>query len=473
MNRTKTEKMKLRHSTQNPRKRPFAFGGSLTVLVLALAAGGIGLLTPRAHADSTGQSKSITTPGQQNGGSQGVSAPSTGSSNSADAAAISRGHYIAQAADCAACHTAPHLGQPFAGGYALKTPFGTLLASNITSDKETGIGSWTEAEFTRAVRQGKGKHGEYLYPAMPYNDYVKISDQDMHDLWAYMKTVPPVNKKVVSNQLPFPFNIRLMMFGWNMLFFDDKPFKPIDGATAEINRGAYLVQSLGHCAACHTPKNFLGGDKGGAFLQGGALDGWHAPEITGNTYAGIGSWSTEQIAQYLKTGSNHMSIASGPMAEAVTNSTQHMTDADLSAIAVYLKSLPGSSATKPASLASDDPQMTLGQRVYTSNCIACHASSGKGIPGIATSFPGNPGIQASSADSLLTTVLVGGRGAVTQSNPTSAAMPSFAWKLSDAQIAAVVTYVRNHWDNAAPAVTTDHVAAMRKDSGAQAQLAAH
>jgi mono/diheme cytochrome c family protein len=402
-----------------------------------------------------------------------VAAPSAPSAPSADTAAIARGAYLARASDCVACHVDPTNERPFAGGAPLQTPFGTLLASNISSDVETGIGGWTEAQFTRAVRQGRGKNGEYLYPAMPYTDYVKISDADMHDLWLYMRTVPPVKHKVVSNQLPFPFSIRALMFGWNVLFFDDKPFKPTPGQSAEYNRGAYLVQGPGHCEACHTGRNFLGGPAGDAFLEGGNLMGWHAPEITGNVYSGVGAWSTQQIAEYLRTGSNHTAIASGPMAEAVTNSTQYLTGSDLNAIAVYLKAQPGSSRTKPTPVATSDAQMALGKRVYTSNCIACHASNGTGIPGIATSFPGHPGIQARSAESLLTTVLIGGRGAVTHANPTGAAMPAFAWKLSDEQIAAVITYVRNSWGNAASPITTQNVKDARKARGAPQQIATH
>ncbi|EIK96170.1 gluconate 2-dehydrogenase [Pseudomonas sp. M47T1] len=410
----------------------------------------------------------LVQPGQQVSSSQGVKAPAT-----TEDPAVTRGRYVAIAGDCAACHTDPHQGKPFAGGYALQTPFGTLLASNITSDKSTGIGGWTEAEFTRAVREGKGRDGENLYPAMPYNAYVKVSDQDMHDLWAYMQTVPAVDNKVVSNQLPFPFNIRLMMMGWNLLFFDKTPFVPVAGATAQINRGAYLVQGLGHCAACHTAKNFLGGDKGGAFLQGGDLAGWHAPEITNNPYVGIGGWSQAQVVQYLKTGSNDVAVASGPMAEAVTNSTQHMSDEDLVAIAAYLQSLPGSSATKPQPLTAEQHAMKQGANVYSANCSACHNSDGRGINGIAAGLANNPALQSANAQTLLTTVLQGGRGAVTQDNPTSGAMPSFAWKLSDEQVASLATYIRNTWGNAAPAVQADQVARVRKDLKLPGQLSTH
>jgi len=441
-------------------------------MVLAAAAvlslsSAIGLYGARGVADAA---DAIVQPGQQGGSSQGVKAPAN---QVPEDPAVTRGRYVAIAGDCAACHTDPHQGKPFAGGYALETPFGKLLASNITSDKATGIGSWTEAEFTRAVREGKGKDGENLYPAMPYNAYVKVSDQDMHDLWAYMQTVPAVDNKVVSNQLPFPFNIRLMMMGWNLLFFDKTPFVPVANASAQINRGAYLVQGLGHCAACHTAKNFLGGDKSGAFLQGGDLAGWHAPQITGNRYVGIGGWTPDQVVQYLKTGSNDVAVASGPMAEAVTNSTQHMTNDDLLAIAAYLQSLPGSTQTKPQPLTATEQAMKQGANVYSANCSACHNSDGKGINQLAAGLGNNPAVQAANAQSLMTTVLQGGRGAVTLDNPTSGAMPSFAWKLSDQQVAAVLTYIRNTWGNSAPAVAATQVAQVRKDLKLPAQLSAH
>lgn len=378
----------------------------------------------------------------------------------ADMPAAERGKYIAIAGDCVACHTLPGSKDAFAGGYAINTPFGKIYASNITPSPEDGIGNWTERDFYRAVRHGKGKNGENLYPAMPYNAYIKVSDADMHDLWMYMRSVKPVNIKAPETHLPFPYNIRLAMMGWNLLFFDNKGFEPNKTQSAEWNRGAYLVQGLEHCAACHTPKNFIGGDTG-AYLQGSNLGEWYAPEITGNSYTGIGRWSEDQVVDYLKLGSNHVAVASGPMAEAVTNSTQHLSVSDLHAIAVYLKSQPGSTQQKPASLSSDNAQMKIGENVYSANCAACHNSDGKGIPHLAASLAGNPAIMAPDATSLLTTILQGGRGAVTVGNPTSGAMPSFAWKLSDEQAAAVTTYIRNSWGNAAPAIDAKQVAEKR------------
>ncbi|MDE1145884.1 MAG: cytochrome c [Azospirillaceae bacterium] len=383
-----------------------------------------------------------------------------------DAAAIQRGAYVAATADCAACHTAPGSAQAFAGGYPLKTPFGVLISSNITPDRETGIGDWTERDFFRAVRHGQSPHGP-LYAAMPYNAYVKLTDQDMHDLWAYMRSQAPVHNHIVSNQLPFPFNIRLLNLGWNLLFFDNHPFQPKGEQSAEWNRGAYLVDGPGHCAACHTAKNPLGGDSS-AYLQGGPLQGWYAPEIANNPHVGLGAWTVPEIAQYLKTGSNGRAVASGPMAEAVENSTQHLTDADLVAIATYLRTVPGSNTQAPGPLAADDARMRRGAQVYAVNCSACHEGRGQGVADMVTGFAGNPAVQSANPDSLVQTLLKGGRGAVTEANPTGAGMPAFGWKLNDADAAAVLTFIRNSWGNAAAPVTADQVAATRAALGAPA-----
>lgn len=389
----------------------------------------------------------------------------------ADSAAIERGRYVAIASDCTACHTMPESKLPLAGGYSISTPFGGIYASNITPDSETGIGSWTERDFFRAVRHGKGKEGEHLYPAMPYNAYVKLTDQDMHDLWMYLRSVKPIHYQVPETNLGFPYNIRLAMMGWNLLFFRNAGFQIDSSKSAEWNLGAYLVEGPEHCAACHTAKNLIGGDSSD-YLQGGNLGEWHAPDITPNPHTGIGSWSEQQVVDYLKLGSNHVAVASGPMAEAVTHSTQHLTDADLRAIAVYLKQVPASTTTLPQPLPMDNGQMKMGENVYSANCTACHNSDGKGIPNLAASLANNPGLLADDASSIITTVLQGGRGAVTAGNPTSGAMPSFAWKLSDEQVAAVATYLRNSWGNAAKPVTTDEVAKARAQLKLPAQMPA-
>jgi mono/diheme cytochrome c family protein len=383
---------------------------------------------------------------------------------------VKRGLYLARAGDCIACHTAQG-GKPFAGGLGLNTPFGVIVSSNITPDPQYGIGNWTDAQFLAAVKRGVAPNHKLLYPAMPYNLYARVSDRDLLDILAYLKTVPPVAEAPPANQLPFPFNIRLMMFGWNLLFFNPTPFHPDPAQSVEWNRGAYLVDGLGHCTACHSGKNALGGDTD--YLQGYDLEGWHAPEITGNRYVGIGTWSDEDFVAYLQTGGNRFSVAAGSMGEAVSNSTQYLSTADLKAIGVYLKSLPGSGRSAPQPVVDTDPAMKLGGALYRTNCIACHKSNGDGVDAMVPSLANNPGVRAPGANNVLRTILVGGRGAATASNPTSAQMPAFAWKLSDADIAAVATFIRNSWGNAAPAVDAAQVGSLRASLKAQSFAGAH
>jgi mono/diheme cytochrome c family protein len=374
---------------------------------------------------------------------------------------VANGRYQAVLGDCAGCHTAPG-GKPFAGGVALQTPFGTLVAPNITPDRETGIGSWTEADFRNAMKSGVGHDGKRLYPAMPYPYYTRMSDADISDLWSYLRTVQPVSNSVEANRLPFPFNIRLLMAGWNWLNFTPGDYKPDPKKSAEWNRGAYLVQGPTHCALCHSPKTLSGADKsGGAFLTGTVLQGWLAPDVTGNAHIGVGGWSAGDIVSYLKTGANGADVASGPMAEVVEDSTSKMTDADLRAIAVYLKDI-ASPAQAPQPVAASDPAMHTGAAIYADNCSACHGLDGRGQPRLFPALAKNPLIQQSDPTSLIRVVLAGSQGAATTSAPTTPAMPSLAWRLTDAQIADVLTFVRNTWGNAAPPVTADAVARLRK-----------
>ncbi|QHA86049.1 c-type cytochrome [Serratia rhizosphaerae] len=389
------------------------------------------------------------------------------SSGSALQEQIKRGEYVSRLSDCTACHTAEG-GKPFAGGYRLNTPFGAILSSNITSDPETGIGGWTQEQFDRAVRHGIGSHG-YLYAAMPYNAYAKLTDQDLADLWAYIKTIPPVKNKVVENQLPFPFNQRWTLAGWNLLFFKDRVFEPKATASEQFNRGAYLVDGPGHCASCHTAKNLLGGDTS-AYLQGGALQGWYAPDLTANPHSGLGKWSEEDIVSYLRSGTNKITASSGPMTEAIENSTQYMTDDDLKAIAQYLKALPASEAPAPTPLSSDNTAMMTGKKVYESQCSACHVSNGSGVRNMIPSLSGNPQVNSPDPSSLVNVVLNGTDGPLTHANPTAAGMPAFSQKLSDSNIADVMTYIRNSWGNAAAPVSARQIEKARLDLQAKPWL---
>jgi mono/diheme cytochrome c family protein len=374
---------------------------------------------------------------------------------------IERGRYLAVLGDCAACHTKPG-GQPFAGGLALQTPFGILVAPNITPDPETGIGTMTDAEFLASLHDGRGRNGRRLYPAMPYPAYTHMSDEDVLAIRAYLATVAPVSNPVISNQLPFPFNIRLSMLAWNTLNFAPGRYQSNPQKSEEWNRGAYIVEGAAHCGTCHTPKTFLGGDRNDHALAGATLQGWFAPDITNDPRKGIGGWSKDDVVQYLMTGSNDWTLASGPMAEAVTHSTSHMSDQDISAIATYLKdSGVGGSAPKPNSIAADDNAMRAGAAIYTDSCAACHRNNGTGEVHLFPRLAGSALVQSDDPTTLVRVVLQGTRAVWTSARPTAPAMPAFDWRLSDAQVAAVLTYIRNNWGNAAAAVSPGVVANQR------------
>jgi len=302
---------------------------------------------------------------------------------------IQHGRYMAAAADCAACHTAPG-GKPFAGGGALETPFGILLAPNITPDVQTGIGGWTDDEFVKAVQDGIGHGGIHLYPAMPYTYYTKMSRADVLSIRAYLDTIQPVHNRIVANQLPFPFNQRKSMVGWNALYFKPGEFEADPDKSPQWNRGAYLVEGPEHCGLCHTPKNALGGDAVDRAMQGSVLQDWYAPNLTGNHRAGLGEWTVNDIVLYLKTGRNRFDIASGPMADAITHSLSHLTEADLRAIAVYLKSLPTSGGTIASAISVRQPKMQEGAAIYSDECGACHGGKGQGIVGLFPRLAGDP-----------------------------------------------------------------------------------
>lgn len=376
--------------------------------------------------------------------------------------AIARGRYLAVAGDCAACHTAPG-SAPYAGGLAIPTPFGTIVSTNITPDRATGIGAWTDAEFARAVRHGIAPGGRHLYPAMPYPAYTIMTDKDVADLRAYLATIQPVHHKVVANQLPFPFSIRAGMIAWNMLEFSAHPFRPDPAKSVEWNRGAYLVNGLGHCGTCHTAKSMLGGDEGPA-LGGAAITGWYAPPLNSDKRDGLGAWSVEDIVAYLRTGWGGGQVAAGPMAEVVQDSTAHMTTADLRAIATYLKDQPAPTISAPTPVAADSSAMQDGAKLYDVSCSACHGPKGEGTAGLFPTLAKSAVVQARNPAMLLDVVLNGGRGAATATAPTGPAMPAFGWQLSNRQIAAILTFVRNSWGNAAPEIGPGAVASARHRS---------
>jgi mono/diheme cytochrome c family protein len=374
---------------------------------------------------------------------------------------IERGRYLATVGDCAACHTLPGSGRDLAGGRAIETPFGLLLAPNITPDPATGIGAWTDQEFIDAMTRGTGRGGAHLYPAMPYTYYTRITTEDALAIRAYLNTVPAVQNAVNVNQLPFPFDIRASLMVWDAMFFTPGTFRPRADKSAEWNKGAYLAEGLGHCGLCHTPKNFLGGDRTSEALQGSSLQGWFAPNITNDARRGIGGWSVDEIVTYLKTGHNLTSAASGPMGDEISYSSAHMTDADLRAIAIYLKDQPGQNETPPP--LPPEAVIKAGAQIYADQCSGCHTPNGAGVAGLFPTLARSPVVQQADPISLLRVVLRGTRSVGTPNAPTAAAMPQFGWLLQDGDVAAVLTYIRNSWGNAAPAVAASDVAKARRD----------
>jgi mono/diheme cytochrome c family protein len=367
-------------------------------------------------------------------------------------ATIERGRYLAVVADCAACHTRPG-GQPYAGGVTLQTPFGTLIGPNITPDPKAGIGSWTDDEFIAALRDGRGRGGIHLYPAMPYPAYTKMTREDALAIRAYLQTIDPAPDEIEPDQLPFPFNIRATMIVWNAMNFTAGRVAPDPSRSAQWNRGRYLVDALGHCGTCHTRKSLVGADESTGYLQGGRLGSWYAPNITADRQKGIGRWSVGDIVTYLRTGANAFTLSSGPMGEEVTHSSSHMTDSDVEAIAVYLLSLRGTTQKSPRPLAETDTRMRAGHAIYEDNCAPCHNDAGTGAAGLFPRLAASPAVQSDDATTLIRTVLFGSQAAATPDAPTGPAMPSFGWRLGDAQVAAVITYIRNAWGNAAAAVS--------------------
>ena len=374
---------------------------------------------------------------------------------------IERGRYLAVLGDCISCHTAPG-GKPFAGGAALETPFGALIGPNITPDIATGVGAWSEEDFRRAMHEGIGRGGARLYPAMPYPAYTKVTRDDVSAIWAYLRSLDPVRNEVQPNQLKFPFNVRRPATStWDLINFQPGVFQPDPAKSNAWNRGAYLVEGLGHCGTCHTPKNITGGDRGSEALQGALLQDWYAPDLTEDPRTGIGSWSIEEIVRYLKTGANSYDIASGPMAEAVSNSTSKMTDADLLAIATYLKDRAPRSGRAVTALAAANPRMVAGQAIYEDRCAACHSHSGAGVPNLFPRLASAPLVQSADPTSLIRVVLIGSRAVATSAAPTAPAMPAFGWNLNDTEVADVLTYVRNTWGNAASEVQPEDVTKLR------------
>ncbi len=381
-----------------------------------------------------------------------------GAARADEKSAVAQGEYLARAGDCIACHTIPG-GALFAGGRPMPTPFGTLYSSNITPDPVTGIGSWTADQFYGAMHTGRFPDGGLMYPAMPFGSYTKVTRADSDAIFAYLRSVPPVSQPNRPHDLRFPYDNRSLILGWRTLFFQQGEYQPDPAKSADWNRGAYLVQGLGHCAMCHTPINALGGNSDSKAFEGGLIpmQNWYAPSLTSNKEAGLGDWSIEEIVSLLRSGVSHRGAVYGPMAEVTFDSLQYLNDGDVRAMAIYLKSLAQGSPLAQQTSAVPAPEssllMAFGQTVYVKNCAICHAADGRGMPPAYPPLAGNPSIQMESAVNPIRMVLNGGFPPGTEGNPMPYGMPPFAQTLSDDEVAAVVTYIRAAWGNRGEAIS--------------------
>lgn len=373
---------------------------------------------------------------------------------------IERGKQLTTAADCAGCHTADP-SKPFAGGKRLPTPFGAVYSPNLTPDRETGIGAWSDEDFRRAFREGVAPDGSHYYPAFPYAYFTKLTRDDLLAIRAYLATLAPVRNERPAPELWWPFNHRFVMRGWNFLFFKPGIFEPNQQKSTEWNRGGYLVTGAAHCGACHTPKNIFGADKRNRAFRGGSVDGWFAPRLDSAVRSGLKSWSVDDVVEYLASGRNSRSHAAGPMADVVLNSTSKMSEGDLRAIAVFLKDLPPG-VPEPDVAPPPQSGMSAGQSIYAHACVSCHEADGSGAPRIYPPLPGNANLQSTDPASTLRIILEGVQTVTTPRARNPGSMPGYAKQLSDEEIADVTNYIRNSWGNAAPLVTPEQVKKARR-----------
>jgi mono/diheme cytochrome c family protein len=375
-----------------------------------------------------------------------------------DADLIKRGEYLSKIGDCNACHTAPG-GKELAGGLKMDTPFGPIYTPNITPDKETGIGTWTDDQFYRAMHEGIGHKGEYLYPVFPFPWYTNVTRDDALAIKAYIFSTPPVHAVDKGNGFPFPFNIREALLTWRTLFFKaGKPVQPAEGD--QLARGKYIVEGLGHCGECHNHRNVLGASDWSGKYEGGEIEGWYAPNITSDGKQGIGSWSEDSLVQFLKNGSapGH-GVALGPMMETINESLKYLHDDDLHAIAVYLKSI--KPEEKFANNTGDfDKKDAPGATAYLNHCSSCHGVEGKGVEGRIPALAQNGAVLAQGPQDVMR-VILGGLAPAHGYGP----MPAVGQSFSDEDVALIADYVRNKFGNAAPAnASNKEIEELRKET---------
>jgi mono/diheme cytochrome c family protein len=377
-----------------------------------------------------------------------------------DAEQVARGAYLARAGNCMACHTARG-GAPYAGGHGIETPFGTVVAGNLTPDPETGLGRWSPEAFRRALHEGRSRDGRLLYPAFPYAHTTLMTEADVDALHAHLRSLPPVHQANRSHTLRFPYDTQAALAVWRLLNFTPGRFQPDPAQSAEWNRGAYLVNGPAHCAACHSARDALGGASA-AFGASDLPDGhWFAPSLSDPRQAGVQQWATERIVALLQQGRVDGASVMGPMADVVFHSTQHLQTDDLRAMATYLKALPVLEEPEVAFSAADSTPMRLGEQLYDRHCVDCHGAAGQGAAGAYPPLAGNRAVTQSSPVNTLQAILRGGFAPVTAGHPQPYGMPPFRTLLSDVEVAAVASFVRQSWGNAAGAVSSLEVQRVR------------
>jgi mono/diheme cytochrome c family protein len=435
----------------------------LTIIVVVAAGYGIWLVTGPGPLDFAGGTR---VPLAEYKGADPTGVPA--SLKSADI--VTRGKYLAEMADCMVCHTAKG-GAPYAGGFAINLPFGTIYSANITADKDTGIGNWTDAQFLGALHRGVDDEGEHLYPAMPYSSYTHMSDADALAIKAYLFSLPPVHQENPETKLRFPFNQRWLMGIWNIFFAPDKRFEPNAQQSPEWNRGAYLATALAHCDECHTPRNIAFGLDHRRKFAGAVTAGWNAYNITSDKTAGIGAWSDEEVAQYLATGhAQARGTASGPMGEAVDDSLSKMAPEDIKALALFVRSVPAQSSDLPAPRTTPAPAShregvavanASGKEVFQGACASCHDWTGTSAIIPYATFTGARAVNDPSAVNVAQVVLLGIKRDTADG---AVVMPAFGDAYSDAEIAAVANYVTARFGAKTSNLTAADVAALRKQT---------
>ena len=374
---------------------------------------------------------------------------------------VQRGAYLATAANCRGCHTARG-GEPYAGGRAIPTPFGIFLAPNLTPDSETGIGNWNADQFWRALHEGRGDQGELLYPVFPYTHYTKLARADADAMFAYLRSLPAVRRANQPHALKFPYDQRWLLVAWRALFFRPGAYVVDTARDEHWNRGAYLVQGLGHCGACHESRNSLGAVQSRDNPAGGVVLNWYAPALDAGDEAGVSHWPESRIVELLHSGVTEGASTMGPMAEVVFESLQHLAQDDLKAMAVYLQSLPDRSPAKQSPvIAQADPAVMPGARLYADHCADCHGAQGQGTSPAAPALAGNRALTMRSTVNPIRAVLYGGYAPGTAGNSQPYGMPPYYATLSDAEVAQILSYVRASWGNQASAVQDFEVTRQR------------